>query len=235
MDYLPLVFDGILILIFAACIIEGRRRGFVRTVLSLVSVIISLFVAQSFSAPVAAWANEEFAGEAVSGYVENYIENAFENEGTQLDSSDVLGGSVPEEVTAMLEKYGVSVSEIADGASQGIEELSNAIAQRILDAVLFPVLEIIAFLVIYIVCSFVLSLLNGFICSAFNLPVIKQMNKLLGGILGAVKGVGVASVLSVFAVTFSKIAAGNEIADAVSQSALINAVGTAVIQIIQGG
>ncbi len=230
MNYLPLIFDGILILIFIICIIDGRKKGFIKTVLSLVSVIVSFFVAQSFAAPVALWANESFAGETVSGYVENYIEDAFESEGGDPDSVNL-----PEKISVMLEEYGISVSDIADEASQGVEQLSAEIARRIIDAMLLPVLEMIAFLLIFIVCSLVLSLLSGFICKAFELPIIKQMNELLGGILGALKGVGVVAVLSVFAVAASKIAAGNEIANSLSEATLINAIGGAVIKLIQGG
>ena len=115
MNYLPLVFDGILILVFAVCIIDGRKKGFVKTVLSLVSLIISFAVAQSLAAPVAAWANEAFAKEAVSSYVENYIEDSFENSGIDYSSGLSSDENVPDEITAMLEKYGVSFSDIAEG------------------------------------------------------------------------------------------------------------------------
>lgn len=235
MNYLPLVFDGILILVFAVCIIDGRKKGFVKTVLSLVSLIISFAVAQSLAAPVAAWANEAFAKEAVSSYVENYIEDSFENSGIDYSSGLSSDENVPDEITAMLEKYGVSFSDIAEGASQSVERLAEEIAEKILDAVLLPVLEAVAFLAIYIVCSLILKMLTGIVCTVFKLPVIKQINGLLGGILGAVKGVGVAAVLSVFAVVASKLVAGNEIADAISQTTLINIIGDAVIQTIQGG
>ena len=73
MDYLPLVFDGVLILVFVICIFVGRSNGFMKSVLSFLSIIISFAVAQSFSAPVAAWANESFAYSAVNAYVETYL------------------------------------------------------------------------------------------------------------------------------------------------------------------
>ena len=58
---------------------------------------------------------------------------------------------------------------------------------------------------------------------------------MLGGILGAVKGIAVVSVLSIFCVIVSRLAAGNEIADALSQTNLINIIGETVISVIQGG
>ena len=235
MEILPLVIDGILILIFAACIIDGRRKGLVKMILSLVSVIISFAVAQSISAPVAAWANEAFVGEAVSGYVEEYIGDAFEN-GASLnkDYPDVqsIEENLPEEIKSLLEKYGVSIESITDDAADSIEQVSKNIADKILDAVLLPVLETVAFLAVYIICSAVLSIISGIICSVFKLPVINRINKILGGILGAVKGFCVVTVVSMLAVLVCGFIQGNEVADAVTQSTLANALSDAATQLI---
>lgn len=235
MNYLPLIFDGIIILIFVTCILDGRKKGFVRTVLSLLSVIISFIIAQSFSGPVAVWAKDNFAEQAVTAYVETYIEDSFQNNGIEPDTETLFSENIPEEVTALLEKYDVSLSSVDDEATNAIERLSKKVAQKVLDAVLLPILEALMFLIIYIVCASVLKLLTAIVCKAFRLPVIKQLNEMLGGILGAVKGIAVVSVLSIFCVIVSRLAAGNEVADALSQTNLINIIGETVISVIQGG
>ncbi len=234
MNGLPLIFDGILILIFVVCIFVGRSNGFMKSVLSFFAVIISFAVAHSFSAPVAAWANESFAYSAVNTYIESYIEDAFANDGVDIESENIVRENIPDEVVELAETYGVSLSEIADDASQGFEDVSKKIATEVLDVVLLPILEAIAFLIIYVVCVLILKIVVSFICK-LKLPVISRVDKTLGGVVGALKGVGVAAIISVFAVVASKIVTGNEVADAIPQTLFIQSIGEAVIQFVQGG
>ena len=234
MDYLPLVFDGVLILVFVICIFVGRSNGFMKSVLSFLSIIISFAVAQSFSAPVAAWANESFAYSAVNAYVETYIEDAFRNDGVDPESENIVRENIPDEVVELAEEYGVSLSEIADDASQGFEQVSKEIAEKVLDAVLLPILEAIAFLLIYVVCVLILKIVVSFICK-LKLPVISRVDKTLGGVVGALKGIGIVAIISVFAVVVSRLASGDEITDAIEQTLFIKTIGEAVIQFVQGG
>lgn len=231
MEILPFVVDGILILIFAACIIEGRRRGFIKMVLSVIAVIISIGIAHTLAAPVAAWANESFAKEGVSQYIEEQLGGMLETDETQNVEVEAL---LPEELKSLIEKYDVSLDGIVDETSikENVEQTSMEIAERILDAVLLPILETICFILIYIICSSLLSVLVSVIGSLFKLPVINGINKALGGVLGAAKGLAVISVLSVLAVFAAGILPENELTLAVSQASLTNAISETVIQLI---
>ncbi len=242
MEFLPLVVDGILILIFAACIFEGRRRGFIKMVLSVIAVIISIGIAHTLSVPVAAWANEEFAKEGVTEYIEEQISGVFEENGADSGEIDIVTENgisevLPEELVSFVEKYGVSLDGLLEDVSvkDSVEQTSLQITERILDALLLPVLETIAFIIIYIICSSLLSILVSVVGSLFKLPIINGINKLLGGILGAVKGLAVIAVLSVLAVFAAGLLSGNELADAVSQATLTNTISETVIQLILGG
>lgn len=234
MEFLPFVVDGILILIFAACIFEGRRKGFIKMVLSVIAVIISIGIAHTLAAPVAAWANESFAKEGVSQYIEEQLGNMLETENVQ-DSEN--GEMLPEELKSFIEKYEISLDGILEDTSikENVEQTSKEIAEKILDAVLLPILETLCFIIIYIICSSLLSILVSVVGSLFKLPIINGINKALGGVLGAVKGLAVISVLSVLAVFAAGIVPENELTLAVSQASLTNAISETVIQLIIGG
>ena len=66
----------------------------------------------------------------------------------------------------------------------------------------------------------------------FKLPIIKGINKSLGAALGTLKGLVVIGVLSVFAVFAAGLLNGNEIADAVSDATLTNAISEIALQLI---
>ena len=163
--------------------------------------------------------------------VEEQLDGMLEAEGSEeADAQKML----PEELESLIEKYDVSLDGIIDEASikENVEQTSKEIADRILDAVLLPVLETICFILIYIICSSLLSVAISVIGTVFKLPVINGINKALGGVLGAVKGIAVIAVLSVVAVFAAGILPENELTLAVSQASLTNAISEAVIQFI---
>ena len=243
MNILPFVVDGIIILIFAACIFDGYRRGFVKMLLSLAAIVISVAVASALSAPVAKWAYDEYVGDIASEYVESYFESALESAGLTEDeftgsnfegSKEKIAEAIPEEIAEFLEEYDISIEEILDGVSaeDTLEETGEKIIENVERAIILPVLEITAFILIYIVSSIILTIVVGVICSLFKLPIIKGINKSFGAALGTLKGLAVIGVLSVFAVFAASFLSGNELADAVSEATLTNAISEIVLQLI---
>lgn len=243
MDILPLVVDGIVILIFVACIFDGYRRGFIKMLLSIASVALSIVIANAFSAPLAQWANDEFVDDAVSEYVDKYIDNMLESAGT---SSEGLAGvvfenseeriieSLPEELIEILDRHNISAEDILRDISfeDNAETVSEKITSNIKRKIIQPILKMFAFLLIYIVCSIIFSIIVNVISSMFRLPVIKGINKSLGAALGTIQGIAVIGVVCVFAVLAASFLPGNEIADAVSEAVLTNTVNDIAIDLI---
>lgn len=243
MNILPLVVDGIIILIFAACVLDGYRRGFVKMLLSVLAIIVSAALAGALASPVAAWANDKYVSKMASDYIDGYFDGTLENIG--LSDSELTGDSfegaqdeiaeaMPEEIMQLLERYDVSVEEILDDISpeDTLEETSERIKDNIEKAVVLPVLEMISFLVIYIIASFVLSIIVGVVSTAFKLPVINKINKSLGAVLGTLKGFFVIAVLSILAVFAAGFLSGNELADAVSDATLTNTISEIALKLI---
>lgn len=243
MDILPLVVDGIIILIFVACILDGYRRGFVKMLLSVVAIIISATLASALAAPVAQWANEEYVSDITSEYIDSYFDGTLENIGLSEDefagdkfegAEEEIAEAMPEELTQLLEQYDISVEEILSDISpeDTLEEVNEKIKENIEKAVVLPVVELAAFLVIYIICSIILSIIIGVVCTAFRLPVINGINKSFGAVLGVFKGLFVIAVVSVFAVFAAGFFSGNELADAVSEAMLTNTISEITFQLI---
>lgn len=243
MNILPLVVDGIIILIFVACILDGYRRGFVKMLLSVVAIVISAALAGALAAPVAEWANDEFVSEMASDYIDGYFDGALENMGLSGDeltndsfegAKNEIAEAMPEELTQLLEQYDISVEEILDDISpeDTLEEASAKIKENIERAIILPVLELIAFLMVYIISSIILSIIIGVVCTVFKLPVINSINKSFGAVLGMVKGLFVIAVVSVFAVFAAGFLSGNELADAVSDAMLTNTVSEIALKLI---
>ena len=214
MDLLPLIIDIILVLIFVSCVFEGRKKGFVKTVLSLLATIISIIIAQEYASPVAEWFNGEFIHDRGVEWLTNLISENINN-----GSAYVLE-MIPESIIRAAEPANVSVESLINGigSSAEIAQIAEQIYSAAETVMIKVVITAIAFLVIYAIANAILSIAVSFISGFFKLPVLKSLNKLFGGVLGAIKGVIAVCVFGVVLVIASELFAGTPFDEAVSQA-----------------
>ena len=234
MGVLPYVVDILIVLVFVSAIIYGYNRGFVKMILSIAAILLSLLIAGAFSAPLAQWASEKFVAEKVSGYVDGYIDGVIEETG--LSSGDASGGYfdgaqqkitevLPKELASLLKSYDISVDDIFEKVSpeDTLREVGEKITVKIQGSVVLPVLKVITFIILFLGSSLVFRLIIAIVCLVTKkLPVIKKLNKVLGAVLGAVRGVSVVAVLCIFLVLMTKLFPDNALSAAVSQATLTN-------------
>lgn len=185
MEFLPLILDGILILILVASIFDGRRKGFVKTVLSLAVTIISVIIAKEFAPQLADWVNTNFIHDTGVQWLANLISDNITS-GTQA-VVDAIPQTVAEAVTAFANtKVETLVSGVTDSAQ------ITAVAEKIYNAAELAFINafvtVVSFLVIFIASKTVLSVGASLVNGIFRLPVLKGINKFFGGLAGALKG-----------------------------------------------
>lgn len=185
MEFLPLILDGILILILVASIFDGRRKGFVKTVLSLAVTVVSFIIAKEFAPTLADWVNTNFIHDMGVQWLANLISDNIAS-GTQA-VVDAIPQSVAEAVTAFANtKVETLVSGAADSAQIAAvaEKIYNAAELAFINAFITAVSFLVIFAISKVILSIGASLINGI----FRLPVLKGINKFLGGLAGALKG-----------------------------------------------
>ncbi len=243
MGALSIIIDVVIVLVFVVAVINGYRRGFVKMMLSIVAVLLSLFIAGTFAAPLAAWSNEKFVADKVSESVDSYIEELIEENNAssgvlsqeKFDSAkERINGALPEKLNLLLKNYDISVDEIFEKVSptDNLKEIGEKIKLKIQESVILPVLKVISFIVLYIVSSFVLNMIVGFIGLVAKLRVLEKVNKALGAVLGAVRGLSVITVFCPFLVLAAKFLPDNALSEAISAAYLTNLINDTVIKII---
>lgn len=214
MEFLPLLID----LAFAALVIvnvlDGRRKGFVKMILSFIATIVSWLIASELSQPLAVWANENFVHGWILGSIENAIASSLGN------GTNALVEAIPDYIASAAETAGISVQNLAQQLSNTVD--SAQAAEHIYAAVetsfVVPAIRIVAFFIVYAITERILALGIGIINKIFKLPIIKSFNKLLGGAAGALKGILVIAVISLVLNLFVMIAPETVFAQAVEQS-----------------
>lgn len=218
MGFLPYLIDAVVVLIFVCVVLDGRRRGFVKMVLSLIAAIISVVVAGQISEPIAAAINDAY----VHDIIVEEIDNNFNVEEITAEDIEGIEESLPPEVAQIAEEADISIEEILTQAVNSEGDMVENIVESAEDELIIPVLAMLVFVAAYIVLMIIFAIIIGAIDTVFSLPVINKLNSALGAVLGAVKGVIVISVLSIAAIFGASFAPQNELAAAVVNSALIN-------------
>lgn len=193
MDITALMFDLAFVALVAINILDGRRKGFVKIILSFAAMLVTWFVASELSQPVAEWANEAFVG----GWITNAIEGAITD--SVANGSEAFLESIPDYIANAAQIAGISLENLASQLSGTVDPA--VAAEKIYGAIennlVLSVLRIVSFFVLYAVMNWVTSIVIGIIGKVFKLPVLKGFNKLLGSAVGALKGVFIVVIISI--------------------------------------
>lgn len=195
------ILDIIFIALAVAMIILGAKKGLVKALLDGLSTIISGVIAYIISEPVAKFVYDAFVRNIVKGELEKGLEESGTDFASVSESVNALVAELPEGAINLASKFGFNVndavSNIVNSAPDSNETLIETLMTNIGDNIFITITEAVTmfalFIVVSIALTFVIRLLNGVVK---KIPVVKQTNKLAGGILGLVKAVVIIFVIS---------------------------------------
>ena len=180
---LPYLADAIIVVIFLLFIILGVKRGFVRSVLDLVGTLAAMLVSMWFSGIAAQWVFSTFLQESLTRQIAEALQAA-----PAADAADAVLSVVPEILRGGLEAFGIT----SDAINQAVAGTSGQAAEAVV-AVLAPMvvsaLRGLFALVLFIFLLVIFRILSGVVCRIFRLPVLRQLDKGLGILLGVAQAV----------------------------------------------
>ncbi len=208
------IIDLAFVALLLICILDGRRKGFVKIALSFAAMIITWFVASEFSMPVAEWAKEAFAGEWITKMIEGAIADSISN------GTGALFESIPEHIAAAIESNGISLEELAAQLNGTVDPAVAAekIYDTFKDNFVVAILSVISFFVLYLGMNLVLSVAIGGINKVFKLPFLKSFNRLFGAVFGGLKGAVVVAIVSIVFSLIAMLVPGSPFAQMLEQS-----------------
>lgn len=215
MNYFSIAIDIAFILIFVASVLLGIKKGFVRMILSLVALVASWMAADKFAPAASQWINDNFIRENAIALITEKLAAVFENGSREIIEA------VPEYIIKAAELADISLENVIESAVE-----PSAAAENIFSAcettIVLPVLEFLMFIVIFIVVSIVLAIIVRVADKIFDLPVLKKLNKFLGAIAGAVKGVCYVGILGVILNMARYISSDSKVTEAINGSYIQN-------------
>lgn len=179
------ILDVCVVSILILFIYLGYRRGFVRSILSCLSIFISFFISNLLSTFLSKKIFEIFIRPSVFEKISNILANDQILDPTQKVVS--IMDCCPKFLHETFDNYMIT----GDAISAKFHLVNHAAAEQITD-LLSPVfinfIHMIAMFVLIAVCLFLFSFVRRALLRIFKAPVLKQIDQLLGILFGFIKG-----------------------------------------------
>lgn len=175
---MPYLADAVIVVIFLLFIFLGVKRGFVRSVLDLVGTLAAMLVSMWFSGIAAQWVFSTFLQESLTRQVAEALQAA-----PAADAADAVLSVVPEILRGGLEAFGIT-SDAINQAVAGTSGQAAAAVVAVLSPMVVSVLRGLFALVLFVFLLVIFRILSGVVCRIFRLPVLRQLDKGLGILLG---------------------------------------------------
>ncbi len=190
-----MIFDILIILIILLFVLLGVWRGAARTLLNLAAVTVSAIIARFAASALAAAVYEHFIKKTVTDNITRLITESGEQYAAQ-HSMQALPGGVKSLIGVFSRMFGVAPDDLQGrlvSSTAQPEQVARAI-EKPLGELTICILSVLIMLVLFIALSLVLKAVIRLTLGFFELPVVRGLNKLLGGVLGAVEGLVVVLV-----------------------------------------
>lgn len=200
---MSLIFDGV---ILAACLISivlGVKRGFIKSVMGVCTLIAALFVAYAFTPKLSAWMEQQSFIRGISESITDTIKSLSENETGSYDL-ERLFSDMPDAFVQIVERYNADTDvlrETVEPESEAETEKVNALSELIAEPVAGAIADVLSFLALFVGAVIALKILTWLLDLIFQLPVLKTANSMLGFLFGVLSALVWAWVLSSLSVT----------------------------------
>lgn len=184
------IFDLIIIFTLVVTVVVGYRRGFVQSLVQIAGYILAFVLALSLSSPIA---SAVFDGLIAEG-VENKLTESFVSitDGSPADKANAFFDGLPGPLASAL-RNNDEVVNVVQGFNDDFELSAQKFANTMIDKAIRPVvvslLRIVIFILLLIVLSIVIKLLAKLFKPISKLPIIHQIDGVLGAVLGLLKGI----------------------------------------------
>lgn len=180
--------DGAVILILLIALWLGVRRGLVKSLILLVGFVLAAVLAGRFSQPVATAVYDRVLADRVEQTVVQKVQETGERQ-LNVSLSTLFEGTPS--VAQYIRENGWDTTVSVGLSDLQTESVQKAVAPAVEQAVrpaLIALIQAVALPVIFLLLMAAAWLLSRLIDRIFRLPVLKQANRLGGGLMGLLQG-----------------------------------------------
>lgn len=214
MNWLTLLIGGL----FIVWILIGVWRGFVKMAVSLTAMLLTLVIV-SFASPhvrdlmVQVTSVEQYIQEGITGYVNENLNSQLAEEEPE-EGNAIESMPLPDIIKDLL----VQNNNPETYYNMGVDQLSEYVSIYLTELIITAIAYVVTFILVFIILNIVLLVLQGIV----QLPVLKQLNSLAGGILALVEGLFILWVLCLVVTAFAGTQTGADILRLIKESPILS-------------
>jgi uncharacterized membrane protein required for colicin V production len=187
---MQLVIDVLLIAVFGLLVFCGWRRGFMKSILGLGRLILSVVITIVFGSSFAVWLDDTFINPPIYEAVFKKFSNiAADVTATAEGGVEALVEKIPDMFRSHLDLENLD-------PSAKIDELVHQWSHTVADGISKVVATVLGYILLFVLSFLVLTLVIFLVSRFAKLPFIKKTDKLLGLAIGLVSGLVAAIFLS---------------------------------------
>ena len=195
-----MIVDILIIIVIIAMVLIGKKRGLVRSLVSMAGFLISIILAATLCRPIGDFLIKNTDWDE---NIKTVISSTIKIDDVKLDSNN---------------KYPEVLNKYISGAVDGVNETKDNIKENITTGITTQVMYGIAYIVIFVLTKVIVIILRIVSKIVEKLPLVDKMNELGGAILGFVKGVIVVYVVLTLISVLSPVMKDTIIVDQVNES-----------------
>ena len=177
MQYL---FDGIIIGALVLFTVIGARKGFIKAAADLLGGLISMIAAGMLSSPVAEYIYTKLFSEAVK----LKVKEALEVKGMELTE---YFEELPEFVARWLDFTGINADTVGEKLAGSSASAAEVVAET-LAPVFIGLINVFVVIILFLLFMIIIKALANLLTGLFHLPLLKEVNGVLGAVLGLILG-----------------------------------------------
>ena len=155
------ILDIIIVAIAVICIVYGAKTGFFKALMALISGIVALLIAFTFTPMLSQYISDNYIADRISGTIETTFMSIAETDDGGVDMEALLES---DQYKDLMERAGLDAEDIAEqivgGESYGKNMVSSLarlaarpIAKAVSDVIAFIILFVVSFMLLKIITS----------------------------------------------------------------------------------
>lgn len=178
-----MIVDIVIILIVLFFVLIGKKRGFALSLLSTCSIILSIVISLFLYQPVETYLRENTE---LKEQISNAIISSMNNEDKSNQESTNENQQGESEGKGFFNSL---INNYVNLGKEKAEETKNHVVQQTAENITENILKVLSFVIVYILVTVILLILKFALKIFTKLPVINQIDKIGGIILGFAEGV----------------------------------------------
>ncbi|MCR4594442.1 MAG: CvpA family protein [Clostridiales bacterium] len=225
MTFLSIVLDILLVALVVVFIVLGVKKGLLATVLELVAIGLALFCAIQLAAPIADGVYHGVLEKSMINKINDEIGD--EEKTDNQKKTEYALEALPDYVETIAKCVGIDEKEFEARITRQNISTQSAIAETVVVNVIEPIaisaLKIIFFFVLSAMFILIFRLIAKAIGDSAKVNIIKQVDSIVGGTVGLIKGIVVLVIASTL-LTLMMTGGGEEdsFSQAVNKSYIVN-------------